>query len=97
MHSNDDKRAVEPINIDLAFSTAAAVHGQRPNPDRAHVRQGHRGRVDHTPIEHIENDSARLRRFRLTCPVANVLAWLIAVGTPCPPNLIYGGGKLSIA
>lgn len=38
MHPNDDEGSVEPIDVDLAFATAPAVHGQGPDPDRAHVR-----------------------------------------------------------
>ncbi len=37
MHANDDEGAVELIDVDLAPSPAAVVHGQRPDPNRAHI------------------------------------------------------------
>jgi len=59
MHANDDEGAVELIDVDLALPAAAAVYRERPDPDRAHVRQGHGGRVGHALLQQDAIDSAR--------------------------------------
>ncbi len=64
MHADDDEGAVELVDVDLALPAASAVHRQGPNPDRAHVLQGHGGWICHPAFQNIEG-TIRLERYVL--------------------------------